>query len=129
MSTADSGKKILVIASDEPIAEIVSAMLRQNRYYCEAVWEHKAILRVMRSSQKFDLLFCQVSALENEEKLLNWVLGPARKIPLVACAVRLPKEVPMAIYDRCTFLQVPFEKEQLVAAVEQALRGEPQNRG
>lgn len=129
MATTNPVNRVLVIASDEPMAEIVPAMLREHNYSCHGIWKRKAILQVLRTSKKYDLLFCQVSALEKEEKLLKWVLGPLRDIPLVACASRPPDAVPKVIYDRCTFLPVPFEKQQLVAVVQEALRGVRQIRG
>jgi len=128
MRTLNPTKRILVIAS-EPIAELVTAMLQGEHYECDGVWEHKAILRVLKAVENYDLLFCQVSALENEEKLLKWVLGPARDIPLVAYAARPREQVPKQILNRCTFLQGPFERQQLVAVVQEALRGEPPTRG
>ena len=121
MATANPAKRILVVASDEPVAEIVPAMLRAASYECEGIWEHKAILRVLKRIENYDLLFCQVSALEKEEKLLASVLGPGRDIPLVACAARSREQVPKAIYERCAFLQVPFEQQQLVTLVRAAI--------
>ncbi len=100
-------------------------MLRAASYECDCVCDHRAILRVLKRIEnydlKYDLLFCQVSALEKENKLLTWVLGRGRDTPVVACAARSREQVPKAIYDHCTFLQVPFEKQQLVELVRRAL--------
>ena len=120
MATANPAKRILVVASDEPLAEIVPVMLRAASYQCDGIWEHKAILRALKRIEKYDLLFCQVSALEKENKLLTWILSHGRDIPLVACAARSREQVPKAIYERCTFLQVPFERQQLVTTVHGA---------
>lgn len=103
------------------MAEIVPVMLRTASYECDGIWEHKAVLRALKRIEKYDLLFCQVSALEREDKLLTWVLSRGRDIPIVACAARPREQVPKRIYDRCTFLQVPFERQQLVERVRGAL--------
>jgi DNA-binding NtrC family response regulator len=95
-------------------------MLRAASYECDGIWEHKAILRALKRIEMYDLLFCQVSALEKEDKLLTWVLSHGRDIPLVACAARSREQVPAAIYERCTFMQVPFERQQLVSVVQRA---------
>jgi len=125
MTTANPAKRILVVGSDEPIAEIVAAMLRTESYKCDCVCGHSAILRVLKRIENYDLnydlLFCQVSVLEKEKKLLTWVLGRGRDTPVVACAARSREQVPKAIYDRCTFQQVPFEKQQFVELVRGAL--------
>lgn len=123
VTNSNRPKRILVITSDEPIGEIVTSMLQSQGYHCEGVWEREAISGALKASEEYDLLFCQVSALEDGEQLLKWVLGPARHIPLIACAVRPPEQVPKSIYDRCTLLHLPFEKQQLVAVVQEALRG------
>lgn len=120
-SVASDGLKILVIAHDEPIAEIVAAMLRTAGYECDGVWGHKAILRVLKRVEEHDLLFCQVAALEDEEKLLTWALGAGKDMPIVATAGRTPGYIPKVIYERCTFLQAPFEREQLLTVVREAL--------
>jgi DNA-binding response OmpR family regulator len=123
MTTSNRPKRILVITSDEPIGELFTSVLQSQDYHCDGVWEHKAILRVLRTSRKYDLLLCQVSALENEGKLLKWVLGRARAIPLIAYALRPPEQVPKPIYNRCAFLQGAFVREQLLAVVQEALQG------
>ena len=121
MTTANPAKRILVVASDEPIGEIVAAMLRTAGYECDEAWGHKVVLRALKRIEKYDLLFSQVSALEKEDKLLTWVLSRGKDIPVVACAARPREQVPKRIYDRCTFLQVPFEGQQLVELVRGAL--------
>lgn len=123
VTNSNRPERMLVITSDdEPIGEIVTSVLQSQGYDCEDVWERKAILRLLRTSKKYDLIVSQVSALETEEKLLRRVLGPAKDIPLVAFAIRPPEQVPKLIYDRCTLLQSPFDNEQLAAVVKAALR-------
>jgi hypothetical protein len=80
--------RILVIARDEPIGEIVAAMLRGVGYECHVVSERKAILRVLKGVENYNLLFSQVAALEEEEQMLTWPLVAVRDIPIVACAAR-----------------------------------------
>ena len=120
-TSANPVLNILVIAHDEPIGEIAAAMLRTAGYECDEVWGHKAILRALKRVEKYDLLFCQVAALEDEEKLLTWALGAGRDTPLVASALRSREQVPKVIYERCTFLQGPFDREQLLNVVREAL--------
>lgn len=119
---ASDGLTILVIAHDEPIGEIVAAMLRTAGYECDEVYGHKAILRVLNRVEKYNLLFCQVAALEDEEKLLTWALGAGRDTPLIACAGRSREQIPKVIYERCTFLQGPFDREQLLNVVREVLK-------
>jgi DNA-binding NtrC family response regulator len=114
-------RKIVVIIRDEPIAEIVASFLRMEGYECDVVWEQKAILRVIKQLEDYNLVFCQVAVLEDEEKLLTWALEARRDIPIVACAARNRERIPNAIYERCKFLQVPFEREQLLATVREAM--------
>jgi DNA-binding NtrC family response regulator len=100
----------------EPIAEIVGAMLRSAGYKCDAVSDLKTLLRTMKRLPNYDLLFCQVAALEQEKRFLAWVLG--QHIPLVTTAVRNWEMVPKPISDRsAAFLRMPFEREQLVELI------------
>jgi len=96
-------------------------MLGTAGYECDEAWGHKAVLRALKRIEKYDLLFCQVSALEKEDKLLTWVLSRGKDIPVVACAARPREQVPKRIYDRCIFLQILFEREQLLSVVREAL--------
>jgi DNA-binding NtrC family response regulator len=121
VACANPALGILVIAHDEPIGKIVAAMLRSEDYECEGVSEQKAILRVLKRVEDYRLLFCQVAALEEEEQLLKWALGAGRDIPIVACAARSREHIPKVIYERCTFLQLPFDREQLLNVVREAL--------
>ena len=115
--------RILVITHDEPIGEIAAAMLRAAGYECDVVSDQKAILRVLKRVEDYKLLFCQVAALEEEEQLLTWALDAGSGFPIVACAARSREHIPKVIYERCTFLQVPFDREQLLNIVREALKG------
>jgi len=111
--------RILVMAC-EPIAEIVCAMLRSAGYKCDAVRDHKTLLRMLKRLPNYDLLFCQVAALEQEKKFLAWVLG--QHIPLVTTAARNWEMVTKPISDRSTaFLKMPFDREQLVELIGKEL--------
>jgi len=99
-------------------------MLRTAGYECNALSEHKAILRVLKRIGKYNLLLCQVSALEKEEKLRTWALGAGKAIPIVAFAARSPEDIPKVIYERCNFLQVPFDREQLLKIVRETLNSD-----
>jgi DNA-binding NtrC family response regulator len=121
-TSANPVLRILVITEDEPLGEIVAAMLRAADYESDAVSEQKAILRVLKKVEDYKLLFCQVAALEEEERLLTWALGAGRDMPIVACAARSREHIPKVIYERCIFLQVPFDREQLLNIVREALK-------
>jgi DNA-binding response OmpR family regulator len=123
-------KRILVVNHDESIAEIFAMRLRHEGYKCDAVWEHEAVLRVMKRVKKnrYDLLLCHVSTLEVEKELLAWVLGSEKSTPLLVTGARLPEDVPKHIYDRCTFFRLDssFEPEKLLAKVNAVwAQGEP----
>jgi DNA-binding NtrC family response regulator len=125
MTTANPAKRILVVANDEAMGEIFPAMLRAAGYECDAVWEHKAILRMLKRVKKFDLLLCQMAALEKEEKLLAWILGVGKDTPLVVAAGRSWPEIPKVIQKRCSYLQMPFARDQLLSNVQETLDGHP----
>jgi DNA-binding NtrC family response regulator len=107
-------KRILVITIDEPLAEVIPALLR-DAYQCDSAYEHEAVLEALRQADEYDLIICQVAALEREEKFLAWALRT--EIPIISMAVRPVNQVSKVIRERCIFLQVPFEKEQLRAMV------------
>jgi len=114
-------KQILAIVANEAMAEIIPAMLGYAEYKCDSAHEHKAILRMLRRANKYDLVICQVAALEKEEKFLAWALGT--KTPIISFAARPLNGLPQVIRERCIFLQVPFEREQLLAVVRRAFGG------
>ena len=98
-------------------------MLRSADYECDAVSGQTAILRELKRVEDYKLLFCQVAALEEQEQLLTWALGGGRDTPIVACAARSREHIPKVISERCTFLQVPFDREQLLTIVREVLKG------
>ena len=59
--------------------------------------------------------------MEEEEKLLTWALGAGRSTPIVATAGRGAGYIPKVIYERCSFLQASFEREQLLNIVRESL--------
>jgi DNA-binding NtrC family response regulator len=120
-TSTDPPKRILVMVHDEPIAEIVPFLLQRAGYECETAWGHEAILDALERGFEYDLVFCQVVALEREEEFFTWTQGAGRGIPIVACAARSPEYVPKAIQERCSLLQVPFERKELLAVVRETL--------
>src|SRR5580704_11694184 len=72
--STDPPTRILIIANDEPIGEIVADMLRTASYECDAVVERDAILEALKRASDYDLMFCQVAALEKEKEFFTWVL-------------------------------------------------------
>ena len=114
-----------MVANDEAMGEILPAMLSTGGYECNAVWVHKAILRMLKQVNKYDLLLCQMAALEREEKLLTWILGDGKGTPLVVAAARSWPEIPKIIQKRCSYLQMPCDREQLLLNVQETLDGHP----
>lgn len=119
--STDPPKKILVITVDEPIGEIAVSMLRNAGYECSAARGHEETLKALKRASDYDLVFCQVAALEKEEEFLTWALGIGSGIPTVAVAGRTPGYIPRVILERGRFLQMPFDREQLLAVVEETL--------
>ena len=117
----DPPKKILVITVDEPIGEIVVSMLRTAGYECSTARGREETLDALKRASDYDLVFCQVAALEKEEEFLTWALGIGIGIPMVAAAGRTPGYIPKVILERCRFLQMPFEREQLLTIIEETL--------
>lgn len=124
-TTVNPSKRILVVANDEAMGEILPATLRPAGYECDAVWEHQAILRMLKRVKKYDVLLCQMAALEKEEKLLTWILGDGKDTPLVVAACRSWPQIPRVIQKRCSYLQMPFEREQLLSNIQETLDGHP----
>jgi DNA-binding NtrC family response regulator len=114
-------KRILAIVANGAMAEIIPAMLGYADYKCDSAHEHKAILRMLRRASKYDLVICHVAVLEKEEKFYSWALRT--KIPIISFAARPLNGVPEVIRERCIFLQVPFEREQLLAVVRGVFGG------
>jgi DNA-binding NtrC family response regulator len=119
--STDPPKKILVITVDESIGEIVVSMLQTAGYECGAARGHEETLNALTRASDYDLVFCQVAALEKEEEFLKWALGIGSGIPMVTTAGRTPGYIPRVILERGRFLQMPFEREQLLTIIEETL--------
>ena len=120
-SSDDPPKKILVITVDEAIGEIVVSMLQTAGYECSAASRHEETLGALKRASDYDLVFCQVAALEKEEGFLTWALGIGSGIPMVTAEGRTPGYIPKVILERGRFLQMPFEREQLLTIIEETL--------
>ena len=114
-------KRIVVIALYETAGQVVAEMLRGAGYECDAFWTHEAIPEALKQAANCDLVVCQVAALETEEELLKWALSDGRDVPIVATAGRAPGYLPKFVFERCRFLQEPFERERLLAVVRETL--------
>ena len=119
--STDSPKKILVITIDEPIGEIVVSMLQTAGYECSTARGHEETLEALKRAADYDLVFCQVAALEKEEEFLTWALSIGSGVPMVTTAGRTPGYIPRVILERGRFLQMPFDREQLLNIVEETL--------
>jgi len=113
--------RILILFHDEGLAESFAIVLGAAGYKCDAVWDHKSTMKAMKRVKKdqYDLLFCRVGALEAEKELLAWVMGSGKRTPLVVTSGAWSLEdVPEPIRKRCcAFLQMPVEREELVALI------------
>src|SRR5712691_3885082 len=96
-------------------------MLQTAGYECGAERGHEATLEALKRASDYDLVFCQVAALEKEEEFLAWALGIGSGIPMATTAGRTPGYIPRVILERGRFLQMPFEMEQLLTIVEERL--------
>jgi DNA-binding NtrC family response regulator len=126
-STDPQKKKILVITIEEAIGEIVVSMLRTAGYECNTARGREETLEALKRASDYDLLFSQVAVLEKEEEFLAWALGTGSGVPMVTTAGRTPGYIPSVILERGRFLQMPFDKEQLLTIVEETLEAAVRN--
>jgi DNA-binding NtrC family response regulator len=96
-------------------------MLGGAGYECSLSCTHEAIPEALKQASNCDLVVCQVAALEKEEEFLNWALGAGKDVPIVATAGRAPGYLPKFVLERCSFLQGPFEKDQLLSIVRDTI--------
>ena len=120
-------KHLLVIHLEEPIAEIIKAILIDAGYRCHVAWQEPDIRRALNSGTRFDLLVFHVASLERHHELWSWTTrGAGQGEPLVLIAARDRKRVPEFMLNRCqTYLQVPFSRKQLIATVHEVLSSKP----
>ena len=119
----DTRKRVLVVHLDDVISESVSAALLAAGYQSGAAWQHRDILSLLESDIQFDLLLFHVGALEAEHRLREWTVdGNWSHIPVVLIAPRAPAQIPQRIYQRSrALLRVPFDQDQMLAVVQEAL--------
>jgi len=116
--------KILVVDDQEPIREIIGAILKSAGYECRTAADGVEAVDLLDSGKKFDLLLCNLMmprldglGVLEQTKIkhpdMPFVLHTAvHDISVALAALR------NGAYD---YLLVPFEREQLIAVVNRAL--------
>lgn len=117
--------RILAVNDEEAVRNIISSMLTSAGYECQAVESGLDALAMFAAGEQFELLLTD---------MLNWpmdglslVLRTKEKHP------DMPVVVTSAVHDGtvveeclrhgvCEYLFLPFEREQLLAAVTRALK-------
>lgn len=112
---------ILVQHNEETIREIACAMLESAGYKCQQAKSPSEALHAIESGQRFDLVLCKVMECL-EEKLIQRFTNKFPDIPMVVWGGR-----PISVFLQAMregaydYLQVPFEREQLVFSVRRAV--------
>jgi DNA-binding NtrC family response regulator len=120
--TTHNPERILVQDDEEPIRDIVSAMLTSSRYECRPVASPKQVLDILRSGKQFELVLCGL--LETLEK--DFFKRMSEQFPDIAVVVLsachgLSRFLPALRDGACDYLVKPFEREQLLIVVRRAL--------
>jgi DNA-binding NtrC family response regulator len=114
--------RILIQDDDEPIREIVAAILGSSRYECRAVESPQEALEVLSSDERFDLVLCGlIETLEAD--FFKHVGERFPDVPVVVLsACHLWEFFQPAMRDGAyDYLNKPFEREQLWLKVHRAL--------
>jgi DNA-binding NtrC family response regulator len=119
-ATVRRPKRILVQDDDEPLREIINAMLSSERYECRLAETAQETLEIL-AAQEIDLVLCGV--LEWTEKNFRYMIARYPNVPVgIVTAVHdinfVLQPIRNGAYD---FLLKPFEREQLYCFVRRAL--------
>ncbi len=115
--------RILIQDDEEPIREIVSAMLTSSLYECRTVESPREALKVLSSGERFDLVLCGL--LETlEANFFKQMSEQFPDIPLVVLSAchgwgLFQPAMQDGAYD---YLNKPFEREQLWLKVHRAMQ-------
>jgi putative nucleotidyltransferase with HDIG domain len=117
-------ERILVVDDEEPIREIVTAMLQSSGYQCQQAASGKQALALLASGDTFELVLSDLMMADMDGiGLLERTKEKYPDMPVVMVTAVHDISVALAAirngaYD---YLLKPFEREQLVATVRRAL--------
>jgi putative nucleotidyltransferase with HDIG domain len=117
-------ERILIVDDEEPIREIVSAMLSNSGYICRQAGSGVEALAILNSGEEFELMLSDLMMAELDGiGLLERTKEQYPDMPVVMVTAVHDVSVALAAirngaYD---YLLKPFEREQLVAMVRRAL--------
>jgi putative nucleotidyltransferase with HDIG domain len=119
-----SGERILVVDDEEPIREVVCAMLQNASYHCEQACSGAEALRILGDDSNFQLVLTDLMMPELDGVGLQKIVTQ-RYDDLPVVMVTAVHDISVALgairngaYD---YLLKPFEREQLLAVVRRAL--------
>jgi DNA-binding NtrC family response regulator len=119
--------RILAVNDEEPLRDIISAMLTSAGYECRAVESGLDALAMFAAGEEFELVLTD---------MLNWPMdGLSLLLRIKKKLPNMPVVVASAVHDdtlvheclrngACEYLFIPFEREQLLAIVIRALERE-----
>ena len=119
-----SAERILVVDDEEPIREIVTAMLQSSGYQCQQAASGKQALALLTSGAAFELVLSDLMMADMDGiGLLERTKEKYPDMPVVMVTAVHDISVALAAirngaYD---YLLKPFEREQLLATVRGAL--------
>jgi putative nucleotidyltransferase with HDIG domain len=117
-------ERILVVDDEEPIREIVTAMLQSSGYQCQQAASGKQALALLTSGDSFELVLSDLMMADMDGiGLLERTKEKYPDMPVVMVTAVHDISVALAAirngaYD---YLLKPFEREQLLATVRRAL--------
>jgi putative nucleotidyltransferase with HDIG domain len=117
-------ERILVVDDEEPIREVVCAMLQNASYQCEQACSGAEALAILNKDSNFQLVLTDLMMPELDGVgLLEVVRVQHKELPVVMVTAVHDISVALAAirngaYD---YLLKPFEREQLLAVVRRAL--------
>jgi DNA-binding NtrC family response regulator len=124
VSTPAMKERILVVNDEDPIREIICSLLAAAGYQCQQASDGLKALAILDSGKEFDLLLCNLMMPNMDGmELLERTRHKFSDIPFVlesgseGFSAFFPA-LRMGAYD---YLQIPFEREQLLAVVRRAL--------
>lgn len=122
MTTIKKTERILVVEDEEPIREIISAMLSAGGYQCRTTASGFEALDLLISGEKFALMLSGLSQL-CEADMLKHASKKSPNMPVVLITATYDMSVILTCirdgaYD---YLLKPFCREQLLAVVRRTL--------
>lgn len=120
-------ERIVAVDDEKAIRDIISAILNSAGYQCKAVESGLDALAMLAAGEEFDLLLTD---------MINWPMdGFSLLVRMKEKFPDIPVVVASAVHDNalaetcirngaCEYLFLPFDREQLLATVNRALKRE-----